>query len=144
MSSMIPAGSGALLKHRSFLLFLLSRSSSRFASQVAAVAIGWQVYDLTGSAFDLGMVGLVQFLPTALLVFAAGHAADRYERKRVMQLCQLAQALTEKWNLRQLARQQTDAYRPDMQNARQYPFIEVDKPISPRVRIADNHQARFR
>jgi MFS family permease len=94
MSSMIPAGSGALLKHRSFLLFLLSRSSSRFASQVAAVAIGWQVYDLTGSAFDLGMVGLVQFLPTALLVFAAGHAADRYERKRVMQLCQLAQALT--------------------------------------------------
>jgi MFS family permease len=94
MSSMIPAGSGALLKHRSFLLFLLSRSSSRFASQVAAVAIGWQIYDLTGSAFDLGMVGLVQFLPTALLVFAAGHAADRYERKRVMQLCQLAQALT--------------------------------------------------
>jgi MFS family permease len=94
MSSMIPAGSGTLLKHRSFLLFLLSRSSSRFASQVAAVAIGWQVYDLTGSAFDLGMVGLVQFLPTALLVFAAGHAADRYERKRVMQLCQLAQALT--------------------------------------------------
>jgi MFS family permease len=94
MSSMIPAGSGALLKHRSFLLFLLSRSFSRFASQIAAVAIGWQVYDLTGSAFDLGMVGLVQFLPTALLVFAAGHAADRYERKRVMQLCQLAQALT--------------------------------------------------
>jgi MFS family permease len=94
MSSMIPAGSTALLKHRSFLLFLLSRSSSRFANQVAAVAIGWQVYDLTGSAFDLGMVGLVQFLPTALLVFAAGHVADRYERKRVMQLCQLAQALT--------------------------------------------------
>jgi MFS family permease len=94
MSSMIPAGSGALLKHRSFLLFLLSRSFSRFSSQVAAVAIGWQVYDLTGSAFDLGMVGLVQFLPTALLVFVAGHAADRYERKRVMQVCQLAQALT--------------------------------------------------
>jgi MFS family permease len=91
---MISAGSGALLRHRSFLLFLLSRSFSRFASQVAAVAIGWQVYDLTGSAFDLGMVGLVQFLPTALLVFVAGHAADRYERKRVMQICQLAQALT--------------------------------------------------
>ena len=42
---------------------------SRFSSQIAAVAIGWQIYDLTGSAFDLGMVGLVQFLPTALLVF---------------------------------------------------------------------------
>ena len=75
---MATAGSRALLSHKSFLLFLLSRSFSRFSSQIAAVAIGWQVYDLTGSAFDLGMVGLVQFLPTLLLVFVAGHAADRY------------------------------------------------------------------
>jgi len=94
MSAMLSAGSGALLKHPSFLLFLLSRSFSRLSSQIAAVAIGWQIYDMTGSAFDLGMIGLVQFLPTALLVFAAGHAADRYERKRVMQICLLAQALT--------------------------------------------------
>jgi MFS family permease len=95
MSSPLPiAGASALLNHKSFLLFLLSRSFSRFSSQIAAVAIGWQVYDLTGSAFDLGMVGLVQFLPTLLLVFVAGHAADRYERKRVVQLCQLAEALT--------------------------------------------------
>ncbi len=91
---MISADSSSLLRHRSFLLFLLTRSFSRFSSQVAAVAIGWQIYDLTGSAFDLGMVGLVQFLPTALLVFVAGHAVDRYERKRVLQICQLAQALT--------------------------------------------------
>ena len=94
MSSLIPAKSGDLLRQRSFALFLLSRSFSRFSSQIAAVAIGWQVYDLTGSAFDLGMVGLVQFLPTALLIFVAGHAADRYQRKRVVQLCQLAQAFT--------------------------------------------------
>ena len=91
---MIPVGAGALLKHGSFVFFLLSRSLSRFSSQIGAVAIGWQIYDLTGSAFDLGMVGLVQFLPTALLVFVAGHAADRYERKRVVQLCQFAEALT--------------------------------------------------
>ena len=58
------------------------------------MAIGWQVYDLTGSAFELGMIGLVQFLPTALLLFVAGNAADRYERKRIVQLCQLAEALT--------------------------------------------------
>ncbi|MDR3489522.1 MAG: MFS transporter [Bradyrhizobium sp.] len=94
MSSVMPAGAGALLKHRSFLLFLLSRSLSRFSSQIGAVAIGWQVYELTGSAFDLGMVGLVQFLPTALFLFVAGSAADRYERRRVVQLCQLAEALT--------------------------------------------------
>ena len=58
------------------------------------MAFGWQVYDLTGSAFALGMMGLVRFLPTALLVFVAGHAADRYERKRVLQACQFAEALT--------------------------------------------------
>jgi MFS family permease len=94
MSTVVPVSAGALLKQPSFLFFLSSRSLSRFSSQIAAVAIGWQIYDLTGSAFALGMVGLVQFLPTALLVFVAGHAADRYERKRVVQLCQLAEALT--------------------------------------------------
>ena len=94
MSTVMPVSAGALLSQRPFALFLLSRSLSRFSSQIGAVAIGWQVYDLTGRAFDLGMVGLVQFLPTALLVFVAGHAADRYERKKVMQACQIAEALT--------------------------------------------------
>src|SRR2546430_5389292 len=94
MSSMIPVGAGALLRQGSFIFFLLSRSLSRFSSQIGAVAIGWQIYDLTGSAFDLGMVGLVQFLPTALFLFVAGNVADHYERKRVVQLCQLAEALT--------------------------------------------------
>jgi MFS family permease len=93
MSSLAP-GAGALLRQPSLIFFLLSRSLSRFSSQIGAVAIGWQIYDLTGSAFDLGMVGLVQFLPTALLVFVAGHAADRFERKRVVQLCQIVEALT--------------------------------------------------
>ncbi|MFL6840158.1 MAG: MFS transporter, partial [Bradyrhizobium sp.] len=63
MSATKPVGVRDLLAHRSFLLFLSSRSLSRFSSQIGAVAIGWQIYDLTGSAFDLGMVGLVQFLP---------------------------------------------------------------------------------
>src|SRR3954462_811294 len=94
MSTTMPVGARELLRHGPFLFFLLSRSLSRFASQIAAVAIGWQIYALTGSAFDLSMVGLGQFLPNALLVFVAGHAADRFERKRVMQPCQLAEALT--------------------------------------------------
>ena len=94
MSTISPVSAGTLLRLPSFLFFLLSRSLTRFASQIGAVAIGWQIYDLTGSAFDLGMVGLVQFLPTALLVFVAGHTADRFERKRVVQLCQLAEAAT--------------------------------------------------
>jgi MFS family permease len=93
-STTTPVTAGALIKQSSFVFFLLSRSLSRFASQIAAVAIGWQAYELTASPFILGMVGLVQFLPTALLVFVAGHAADHYQRKRVVQICQLAEALT--------------------------------------------------
>jgi MFS family permease len=83
-----------LFSHRPFLFYLGARSCSRFASQIAAVAVGWQVYELTGSAFQLGMIGLVQFIPSALMVFVAGHVADRYDRRRVMALCQLAEALT--------------------------------------------------
>ncbi|MBX9648447.1 MAG: MFS transporter [Xanthobacteraceae bacterium] len=94
MSSTIPVGARELLRHGPFLSFLLSRSFSRFATQIGAVAIGWQVYDMTGSAFQLGMIGLVQFLPTALLLFVAGHAADRYERKRVVQICEIVEGLT--------------------------------------------------
>ena len=94
MSTTMPVGAGALLTHRSFLLFLLSRSLSRFSSLIAIVAFGWQVYDLTGSAFALGMMGLAGFLPTALLVFVAGNVADRYERKRILKACQFAEALT--------------------------------------------------
>ena len=94
MSSLTSADSGTLLRHKSFLFFLLSRSLSRFSSLIGIVAFGWQVYDLTGSAFALGMMGLVGFLPTALLVFVAGNAADRYERKRILQACQFAEALT--------------------------------------------------
>jgi MFS family permease len=64
------------------------------AHQIAVVAVGWQLYALTGSAFYLGLAGLVQFLPTLFLVFFAGHAADRYDRKRVVQLCQFVEGLT--------------------------------------------------
>jgi MFS family permease len=94
MSSAITAGSGTLFAHRPFLFYIGARSFSEFSQQIATVAVGWQIYQLTDSAFDLGMVGLVQFIPSALLVFAAGHTADRYDRKRVAQICQLAEAVT--------------------------------------------------
>ena len=58
------------------------------------MAVGWQVYEITHSAFHLGMVGLVQFLPTLLLTFHAGHAADRYNRKNIIQICQWVEGLT--------------------------------------------------
>ena len=83
-----------LAGHRPFLFFVSARAFSEFSYQIGTVALGWQVYALTGSAFALGMVGLVHFIPSALLVFAAGHVADRYDRRRVVQICQYAQALT--------------------------------------------------
>jgi MFS family permease len=93
MSSVSSGSARVLLRHRPFLFYFASRGLSKFCYQIGAVAVGWQVYALTGSAFDLGMVGLVQFIPTAILTFAAGHVADRYNRKRVAQLSQFAAAL---------------------------------------------------
>jgi len=83
-----------LIAHRPFALFLGARTFSEFSLQVAVVALGWHVYALTGSAFDLGMIGLVQFLPMAVLVFIAGHAADRFKRQHVVRLCQLVEGMT--------------------------------------------------
>jgi len=81
-------------RHRPFALYLLGRGASEFSYQIAAVVVGWQIYALTGSAFELGLVGLIQFVPTALLVFVAGHAADRFDRRRVVQICQVVAGLT--------------------------------------------------
>ncbi len=89
-----PPGAATLFRHPPFLFFFLARCAATLAYQVAAVAIGWQVYALTHSAFDLGMIGLVQFLPTAILIFAAGHVVDRYDRNRVIQACTAAEGLT--------------------------------------------------
>jgi MFS family permease len=89
--ALIPgAAARALFGHRPFLFYFVARAFSEFSFQITAVAVGWQVYALTNSAFDIGMVGLVQFVPMVLLTFAAGHVADRYDRRRVAQVCQLA------------------------------------------------------
>jgi MFS family permease len=93
MLSSSPAQSVSLLSYGPFLRFLGSRGLAEYSYQIATVAVGWQIYELTGSAFELGMVGLVQFIPSALLVFAAGHAADRYDRRRVGQICQICEGL---------------------------------------------------
>ncbi|MDY0883115.1 MFS transporter [Dongia soli] len=75
-------------KSSSFLRFWMSQTASTMAYQMLVVAIGWQVYDLTQSAFMLGMVGLVQFVPQLLLTLIVGHVADQYDRRRIVLLCQ--------------------------------------------------------
>jgi MFS family permease len=56
---------------------------------VQAVAVGWQIYALTHSTFQLGMVGLAQFLPMVLLNLVVGHVADHYNRRNIVATCQL-------------------------------------------------------
>ena len=77
---------------RPFVLFWLARVFAMIAHQMLAVAVGWQVYTLTGRALDLGLVGLAQFLPSFFLVLVAGHVADHFDRRRVLQFCMLAEA----------------------------------------------------
>jgi MFS family permease len=65
---------------------------SSIALQMQAVAVGWQMYDITRNPLDLGLVGLTQFIPAALFVLIAGHVADRYDRRKVIRTCQTVSA----------------------------------------------------
>jgi MFS family permease len=67
---------------------------SRAAVQMQAVAVGWQMYALTGSAYDLGLIGLAQFLPMICLTLAVGQVADRFDRRAVVSICQIVEGLT--------------------------------------------------
>jgi MFS family permease len=60
--------------------------------QMLGVAVGWQLYELTGSALDLGLVGLVQFVPMVLLTLVVGQVADRCDRRLVVIVCEVVKA----------------------------------------------------
>ncbi len=82
-----------LLRLQNFMRMWLARLSSTAGQQMLMVAVGWQMYELTGSAWDLGLVGLYQFAPALLLTLVAGHAADRLHRGRIIAACLLVQAV---------------------------------------------------
>lgn len=73
--------------------FWYARVGGNTGNQMLMVAVGWQMYDLTGSAWDLGLVGLLQFLPALLLTLVAGHVADRHDRARILAACMGAQTV---------------------------------------------------
>lgn len=73
--------------YRDFRAYQVARLLVSVGVQMSSVAIGWQVYDKTGSPLDLGWVGLAQFLPLFALALVTGAAADRYDRKRIAQTC---------------------------------------------------------
>ncbi len=90
MSKLFPLG--PLLAQPDFRRYWLSRWASTTAAQMMMVALGWQMYDLTGSAWDLGLVGLAQFIPALLLALPAGQVVDRLDRKRVLLAAMSVQA----------------------------------------------------
>jgi MFS family permease len=63
------------------------------ANQMLMVAVAWHMYDITSSAWDLGLVGLFQFVPALILMLPAGHAADRFHRARIFAVCMGVQAV---------------------------------------------------
>jgi len=82
-----------LLAQRQFVRFMLARIAGTTANQMLMVAVAWQMYDITSSAWDLGLVGLFQFLPALLMTMPAGHVADRVHRGRIFAACMLTQAM---------------------------------------------------
>ena len=83
----------SVLRHRPFVLYWSARTCAAMGYQMLGVAVAWQMYALTGSAFDLGLVGLMQFLPAAAFMLVAGQIADRYDRRRLLQICQTVEGL---------------------------------------------------
>ncbi len=77
----------SLFSHRNYRFFLAARLLMSMAIQMQAVAVGWHVYSVTGSALHLGYIGLVQFLPAAGFILFTGHAADRFDRRRLVISC---------------------------------------------------------
>jgi len=78
----------SLLRRPPFAFLLSSRVLASMGFQMVGVAVGWQLYALTGSALDLGLVGLVQFAPMILLTLVVGQVADRCDRRLVVTVCE--------------------------------------------------------
>src|SRR5262245_22877266 len=87
------SSAAGLMQQLQFVLFWLARLASTMGYQMLALTIGWQVYEITNSAFDLGLVGLIQFVPAVVLTLLIGHAADRYDRRLIVRAAQSIYAL---------------------------------------------------
>jgi len=74
-------------EYPSFGLYQIARFCIVLATEMQSVAVGWQVYEITKRPLDLGLVGLAQFLPGILLFLVSGHAADRFDRRKLLMLC---------------------------------------------------------
>ncbi len=85
--------SASAFTYPSFQRYWAARLCVTLAIQMQAVAIGWQIYDITRRPLALGLVGLAQFLPSLGLALVTGHVADRYDRRIVVAICMVVEAL---------------------------------------------------
>lgn len=81
-----------LLRQKQFVRFWFARVAGIMGNQMLLVALAWHMYELTSSAWDLGLVGLFQFVPVLVMALPAGHVADNFHRARIFAFCMLAQA----------------------------------------------------
>ncbi len=77
----------AAFRHIGYRRYFFARFLAYFAIQIVSVSVGWQIYDLTRDPFDLGLIGLFQFLPSLVLILVTGSVADRYNRRMIMGIC---------------------------------------------------------
>lgn len=90
MSSPTVSRSYRVLRYRDFRLLWFAEALSQTGSQIQRVAIAWQIYELTHSAFKLGLLGLVRFVPILIFGLAGGVIADRGDRRRTLMWTQCA------------------------------------------------------
>jgi MFS family permease len=88
MATLDASPSRSVFRHRDFTLYQVARLCAVLAVQIESVAIGWQVYELTGSALALGYTGLAQFLPFLAFALVGGQVADRVDRRAILAVCQ--------------------------------------------------------
>ena len=88
-----PRSKWGALRHRPYFIFWAARLCATFSALIVSVAVGWQVYDLTRDPFDLGLVGLVQFLPSLILVLVTGTVSDRFSRRGIVSVCQIVEGI---------------------------------------------------
>lgn len=89
----VPSTARRLIAERDFMLYLGGRVFNTLGIHMQTVAVGWQVYQLTSNPLDLGFVGLSQFAPMLGLFLVAGYVADRFDRRMVLALCYLIEAV---------------------------------------------------
>jgi MFS family permease len=89
----IPVPSLRLIEHLQFVRLWFVRLCSTLGYHMMVIAIGWKIYAITGDAFDLGLVGLIQFIPSVIFTLLIGHLADRYDRRTIMRGAQATMGL---------------------------------------------------